>query len=205
MLVTTLCGGALAENCYIAKDEATGLCALVDPGFVSLELDAAVQKERFAFILLTHGHFDHAGAAAYYCRLTGAPLVCTEKEAALLTEPQLNLSAWFGGDPLCLVPDRTVRDGEEIAVGKSILTVMETPGHTARSCCYRADSLLFAGDTLMAGSMGRTDFPTGDGVQMRSSLKKLRTLPDNIRVYSGHGSSTTIGYEKQTNVYLCSL
>ena len=206
MRVTVFCGGSLAENCCLARDEATGLCVLVDPGFVSRELDHAVDAVKVSAILLTHGHFDHAGAAAYYRERTGTLLVCAAAEAPLLASSELNLSAWFSGAaPLSLIADRLVREGDTIQVGETTLTVMETPGHTAGSCCYLATGVLFAGDTLMAGSMGRTDFPTGNSRQMMDSLRRLKTLPEDTCIYSGHGEASTIGAAKQTNHYLRSL
>lgn len=206
MLVTAFCGGPLAENCYLAKDEATGQCVLVDPGFSSLALDKAVKEADVRYILLTHSHFDHAGAAEHYRIMTGASLVCAHAEAALLQEPKLNLSAWFDPSaPLILQADKTVGEGDGISLGETTLTVLETPGHTAGGCCYFTPGCLFAGDTLMAGSMGRTDFPTGNNRQMAQSLARLKELPEETAVYSGHGDVSTIGEEKRNNLYLRSL
>ena len=206
MIVTAFCGGPLAENCYIAKDETTGQCVLVDPGFSSPALDKAVGEADVRYILLTHSHFDHAGAAEHYRAVTGAQLVCAHAEAALLRDPALNLSAWFDSSaPLALEADRLVGEGDTIILGETTLKVMETPGHTAGGCCYYTPGCLFAGDTLMAGSMGRTDFPTGNNRQMMQSLLRLKALPEDTWLYSGHGGESTIGEERRTNLYLRSL
>lgn len=205
LLVTMLTGGLLAENCYVLKDEATGQCALVDPGFISRELDEAARGD-VRWILLTHGHFDHTGGVEHYRAMTGADVVCLAEEAALLSDPEQNLSAWVTPRaPLALSAGRTVQDGEQLLLGETTFTVLATPGHTAGGCCYYTPGWLFSGDTLMAGTVGRTDFPTGDSAALMRSVARLATLPGDTRLCSGHGAQSVLECEKKTNPYMGSL
>ena len=155
------------------------------------------------YIILTHGHFDHMGAAEALREETGAEIICHEKEAAALNNPDTNLSMPFSGRAMYVTCDKTVSQGDIITFGESSLKVIHTPGHTVGGISLLGDGVVFSGDTLFYRSIGRTDFPGGDyGVLEKSIKEKLYTLPGNTVVYSGHGIDTTIGEEKNGNYYI---
>ncbi|MBR2406135.1 MAG: MBL fold metallo-hydrolase [Clostridia bacterium] len=194
--------GALQANCVLLSD-GNGHLAVVDPGDEAPRLLALLKRcsGTVEAILLTHVHFDHILATKALQEATGAPLLVHEadepalsNEALSLIPPQLL--------PYSLTADRLLRDGDTVTVGEMVLEVLHTPGHTPGSCCYRCEDVLMAGDTLFAGSMGRTDLPGGDTVAMFHSLRRLSELPDELRVIAGHGEETTIGYERRYNPFL---
>jgi len=153
-------------------------------------------------ILLTHGHFDHIMAAKELKETWNVPIYACEKEIDVLTDGQKSLVAGYFREPYTITPDVTVKEGDELSIAGFTWKVFETPGHTIGSCCYyiEKESVLFSGDTLFAGSYGRTDFPTGSGRQIAESVRRLlSTLPDDTMVYPGHMDTTTIGFEKKYN------
>lgn len=194
--------GELGANCYMLSSERAAI--VIDPGCYSREvadfLNGASEKERI--ILLTHGHFDHIGGAARLRIETGAPIAIGEKDVDALSDALVNLSAVFGHPIEPFKADRIVTDGEKITVGDIELTAIETPGHTVGGVCFLADDILFSGDILFAGSVGRTDFPGGDPEELMSSLSRLLRLDGNIRVLSGHGGETTIDTERRCNPFV---
>ena len=140
--VVAYTGGEQSENCYLLRDVATGAAALVDPGFDSPDLRAAVEAETISLILLTHGHYDHIGGVEAFRK--GAQVVALQDEAALLRDSELNLSAWACPDRLLSVtPDRFLQDGDTVQLGETTLTVLATPGHTAGGCCYYTPGCCF--------------------------------------------------------------
>lgn len=207
MELTSMCLGSLMTNCYLAKNQTTGEMLLVDP---AAGADRIIQRIRQSegkpvAILLTHGHFDHIGAVEELReQYPGIKVYLHEKEADLARNPAANLSSDF--DCACTVkPDVLVHSQEELKVAGFLIRVLFTPGHTPGSCCYYLpeEGVLFSGDTLFAGSCGRTDFPGGSGRMMRESLEMLVTmLPEETKVYPGHDSFTTIGEEKRYNPFV---
>ncbi len=153
---------------------------------------------------MTHGHFDHAGAAEELAKQFDISIYALEKEQETLENPDLNLSGWEG-KTRAYRADCYLRDEEEIDLAGVHIRVLHTPGHTVGGCCYffPYQKLLFAGDTLFAQSVGRTDFPQGSMTDLvRSVREKLMTLPDDVTVYPGHNEITTIGTERMYNPYL---
>ena len=155
-------------------------------------------------ILLTHGHSDHIGAVQTLVDAYHVPVYIHEGDAEYLTNPEVNLSAYSGRSITVKVYDvRYVKEGDPISLGDTTFTVIETPGHTPGGVCYYTEGTLLAGDTLFQGSVGRTDFPNGDFEQLSQGIKeKLYTLPNDTKVYPGHGGQTTIGDEKQSNPFV---
>jgi glyoxylase-like metal-dependent hydrolase (beta-lactamase superfamily II) len=203
--------GAFGTNCYIIACTETGASAVIDPGvpdpWIRETLEAGGLKP--SQILLTHGHLDHIGGIASVKALTGAPVAVHGEDAPMLTDAMRNGSAYFGMPVVAPPPDRLLRDGAEVAVGNLRFKVLHTPGHTPGGICFYLAPAgdepghLFAGDTLFAGSIGRTDLEGGDhDALIRSIREKLLPLPKETVVYPGHGPTTTIGDEAEYNPYL---
>lgn len=204
MKITRIPGGPLPTNCYLLEDEATGAAAVIDPGFESEELSNLVQKNgHVSVILLTHGHFDHISGVSRLCRETGARVYLSVNDLLLVGDGRLNLAEPFTGSA---VPpfrvDVPLNNGDTVEVGSLTVRVMSTPGHTAGGCCFLVEDAIFSGDTLMKLSCGRTDCPTGSNAQMLDSLRRLAALKGDYRVFPGHGSPTTLDFERQNNVFL---
>ena len=198
--------GAVQTNCYLAYDEQTLEAFLVDPGDDAPRLLRAIGELGLSlrYILLTHGHFDHIWGVEELQKLSGARVYAYEGEKALCEDADLNVSE-RAGRPCTIKADFYVKDGEEITIEGITCRLIATPGHTAGSCCYYFEDagILFSGDTLFCESVGRTDLPTGSmSALVRSVREKLLPLPDEVKVYPGHGESTTIGHEKKYNAFL---
>ena len=193
----------IGTNSYLVVSEAGG-CAVIDPA-----ADAARILERCArlgaavrLILLTHGHFDHIGAVAELKRTTGAPVLISAADAPMLTDPDRSLAASFGMEQQTVRPDRLLQEGDALELDELTFTVLETPGHTPGSLCFQCGDMLFSGDTLFCGSIGRTDFPGGSKTDMQRSLRRLAGLEGDLRVLPGHEAETTLEHERRRNPYL---
>ncbi len=198
--------GPVQTNCYAVYREGATDCVVFDPGDRGANIASVLKYEGFQIrqILLTHGHFDHIGGVASLKEATGAPVACYAGEKSLCMDVQVNLSGDFGC-PVTVEPDSVLTDGQEITVAGITFKTLATPGHTVGSCCFYCEEggFVISGDTLFEGSVGRTDFPTGSMSQLvRSVREKLLVLPDDTKVYPGHGGETTIGYEKEFNGFL---
>lgn len=202
MKILRITTGDLQENAYLLTDEATGSVAVIDPGSPDPALMEAVRaaKDQVAMILLTHGHFDHIGAAEEVRALTGAPVYAAEEELPMLADAEKNLSALFQV-PTELTGVLPLHDGDRLLLGKLSVQAMHTPGHSMGGMCFLADGALFSGDTLFAGSVGRTDFWGGDGAMLLHSVRRLARLPGDCRVLPGHGEETTLARERLYNPY----
>lgn len=201
--VQTFSLGVLGTNCHILYD-ADGQAVIVDCDGRGREVEAFVEQRQLCvrLIALTHGHFDHIGAVQALRERYGCPVCIGEAETTLLASPALNLSEEMAVQPLSLSADRTVANGDTFDIGQMHWHVLHTPGHTAGSVCYVVNRFLVAGDTLFAGSCGRTDFPTGDPYQMHASLQRLAALEGDYTVLPGHGSVTTLSWERAHNPFM---
>ena len=197
--------GELDTNCWIASDGASGPLVVIDPAGEADVVIAALRGRSVAAVILTHGHFDHLGAASAVLAATGAPLLVHSADAASVTDAAANGGAVFGFDAVAPTPDRELADDDVIEAGALRLTVVHTPGHTPGSICLYAETdagpHLFSGDTLFAGSVGRTDFPGGDPCAMRDSIGRLALLPPETLVHPGHGPDTTLAREARSNFF----
>ncbi len=181
--------GELEENTYIVYKNGIGV--VIDPGFDGEKILSFI-KERgldIKYIILTHSHFDHIGAAEFLKNKLGAEIICSEEEKELLESAELNLSAFYSGR-IEITPDKTFSDGEKLTVGDMDFEFMLTPGHTKGSAVIFCEDSMFTGDTLFSDGYGRTDFPTGNWGDLMKSLRRLRGIEKNFKVYSGHGEES---------------
>jgi glyoxylase-like metal-dependent hydrolase (beta-lactamase superfamily II) len=207
VILATFPVGPLECNCTVLGDEASGEAMVVDPGDNIPQILALLQKHKLQLkqIVVTHGHIDHVGGALRLKKATGAPILLNKNDL-----PQLEMmdvqAGWLGIEPPDVAPpDASAEDGMMVGIAGHAAQVLFTPGHTKGSIClhFAPESLLLAGDTLFAGSIGRTDLPGGDSrLILRSLHERVLTLPDATRVIPGHGPATTIGEERETNPFL---
>src|SRR3984885_13300201 len=207
MILETFPLGPLQCNCTILGDELAGEAIVIDPGDEVERIHRRLTELGLELkqILITHGHIDHVGGALKLKRLTGAPILLNEADL-----PQLKMmdkqAAWLGiAPPETAPPDKLLTEGLTVGVDAFPATVIHTPGHTQGSVClhFAPLKLLVAGDTLFAGSVGRTDLPGGDSAQILDSINtRILALPDETRVLPGHGPDTTIGDERRSNPFL---
>jgi glyoxylase-like metal-dependent hydrolase (beta-lactamase superfamily II) len=199
--------GALQCNCSILGDETSGEAIVVDPGDDIPRIMAILQRHKLTVkqILITHAHIDHIAGAARLKRLTGAPILYNPRDLPLVKMMDVQ-AGWLGmATPEVLPPDDSLDQGRIIEIAGLSGEILHTPGHTQGSVCLYLpeQSLLLAGDTLFAGSVGRTDLPGGDGATLiRSIHNQLLPLPDSTVVVPGHGPNTTIGEERESNPFL---
>lgn len=209
MNVKKLTLSPLGTNCYIV-DAGSGEAVVIDPADSGEEILAAAENAGLAIkkILLTHGHFDHTGAAQYIKEKTGSPIYIHKADEELLSDSVKSLSFFCPGKPF--IPceaDVLFDDGDTITQGSITFTVMHTPGHTAGSVCFlctdeNGQHIMFSGDTLFKDSIGRSDVYSSDPGVMMQSLEKIKELNDDHIVYPGHGDSTTLNVEKRFNPFI---
>ena len=198
--------GSVQTNCYFVYREGSGDVIFFDPADKGDYIYETLKEKGLHVkgILLTHAHFDHIWGCNRLHELSGAPIYAYEEEKVLCEDAVTNVSEQVGR-PCTVFPDRYLKDGEEISIADITCRLIATPGHTVGSCCYYFEEagMLIAGDTLFQESVGRTDLATGSmGALVRSIRDKLFVLPDDTKVYPGHGDITTIGYEKQYNPFV---
>lgn len=205
MILARIVVGPLEVNCYILADENTGEAVLIDPGADAEDILRVVRDKnlKVRYIINTHAHFDHVGANAKIKQETGAQILMHEADLDML-EGAVDQAAFFGSRILPPpAPDIYVKDGDSVSAGEITLTVLHTPGHSRGGICLLADGMVFTGDSLFAGSIGRTDFDGGDLMTLINSIRtKLLRLPEDTRVFPGHGPDTTIGQELKDNPFL---
>lgn len=198
--------GPVYTNCYIAKNKETGEALIIDPADSpsKIELKVNAMGARPVTVLLTHGHFDHIMGVEAVREKYQIPVYACRQEEEMLREPSVNMTDQMGKS--CSIrPDVFLDDLQVFEAAGFSIQMIHTPGHTKGSCCYylKEEGVLFSGDTLFCGSVGRTDFPGGSASQIRDSLHRLlAALPDDTSVYPGHDTSTTIGYEKRYNPFV---
>jgi len=197
-VLETLPVGSVAANCYIFGCANTKEAVIIDPGaedgLIKARISALGLKP--IYVINTHGHGDHIGANSKM----KLPILIHASDAQYLMNPLKNMSAMVGAPVSSPPASRLLEDGETIEVGELTLEVMHTPGHTPGSICLKCGEIIFTGDTLFAEGYGRTDLPGGVEYKLIKSVReRLFTLPDETKVYPGHGPATTIGHEKGHN------
>lgn len=206
MKIVQIPNGVFAENCYLVIDEQAAQCAIVDPGeeaglFLHKIAEAGA---KLTGIWLTHAHLDHVLGVSRLVAETGVPVWLHPADRPLY-DAVPEQATWFGlaGSPPLPAPDREMVPGEELTVGTLRFAIRHAPGHSPGSVCLVGQGVVFSGDVLFAGSVGRTDLPGGDGETLIASIEReLLPLPDDTILYSGHGPESTIGRERRTNPFL---
>ena len=206
MDISVLTVGPIQTNCYVVHQEGNSQCVVIDPGEEAAKIADFLKRKGLECkgILLTHGHFDHILAAQAVKEKYNIPIYACRQEEEMLREPSINMTVHYG-QGCSIVPDVFLEDLDVIRLAGFSVQMIHTPGHTKGSCCYylKDEGVLFSGDTVFYGSVGRTDFPGGSTAEIVRSLHKLvDSLPEETEVFPGHDASTTIGYEKRYNPFV---
>ncbi|MCC8181450.1 MAG: MBL fold metallo-hydrolase [Clostridiales bacterium] len=204
MYLRSVTVGFVSTNCYFLGDEATHMAAVIDPGDSGERLCGLLREEGYtpSMILLTHGHFDHVDGVPGFLSASGPIPVYISRRDYPASPTNFHISA-IGEEGLKGVDNvRFLSEGDTVALGSHAIRVLETPGHTSGGLTYQVEELLFTGDTLFAGSCGRTDFADSDPQAMLASLAKLGQLEGDYTVLPGHGPASTLERERQSNPYL---
>ena len=207
MEIQTLVVGDYQVNCYLVWDKESGEGFIIDPGADGPQINSAVERVGFkpSGIVLTNGHLDHIGAVRELLERWSVPLYAGRNEVQLLIDPAANMSAMTGRPVSTPEPDFLLDDEQPFSVGTIELRALATPGHSPGGICllHETQGVLFCGDCLFAGSIGRTDFPgCSTELLMKSIEEKIMTLPESIICFPGHGPKTTVGAERANNPFL---
>ncbi|MFO7989862.1 MAG: MBL fold metallo-hydrolase [Thermodesulfobacteriota bacterium] len=205
MIIKKLEVGPIMANCFILGCEDTREAVVIDPGDDPDRILMTLAKEKLTvkYLIDTHGHFDHVGANRRMKEVTGAELAIHPDDVPMLAQLARSAASFGLSAENSPEPDLLLNEGDTVSFGNITLKVIHTPGHSRGGICLYTPGHLFAGDTLFAGSIGRTDLPGGDYDTLIASIKqKLLNLPDDTRVYTGHGPETTIANEKRMNPFL---
>ncbi len=204
MIVSSFTVGPFEENCYLLVDEDTRDAVLVDPGdegdLIVSEVKASGATLRA--IWLTHGHLDHIGGIAAVLRAWKVPVYLHPLDQALYNDGPKHAAAYGVPFEMPPAPDRELAEGDELTLGSHRFSVMHVPGHAPGHVAFYGEGVIFGGDVLFAGSVGRTDFDHSNPAHFEQSLERFAALPPETQVYSGHGGETTIGAELRTNPFL---
>lgn len=205
MIVETLIIGALQVNTYLLICEKSKECAVIDPGGdeEKIWLKLTQHEVQLKYIINTHGHLDHIIGNTYLKERSHAKIIIHQDDAEMLINPHPSILSMMYGNYFPVPPDIKVKEGDKIKIGQVELEVIHTPGHTLGGICLLTDGLIFTGDTLFAGGIGRTDFPGGSYPTLISSIKdKLFPLDNKLKIYPGHGPASDLQTEIDHNPFL---
>ncbi|MGB8657906.1 MAG: MBL fold metallo-hydrolase [Candidatus Zixiibacteriota bacterium] len=205
MIIKALTVGPLETNCYILGDERSREAVVIDPGgdFENIEKQVRDLKLKVKYIVLTHGHFDHIGALAQLRKATGAEVLVHAADAKMLCSVGQAQPFFLESGAQPCPADRTVKEGDKLELGAGVIEVLHTPGHTPGGISLVVDKVIFTGDTLFCGSVGRADLPGSSYKTLMDSIRtKLMAKGDDYVIYPGHGPASTIGEERRENPFL---
>ncbi|MGZ5353745.1 MAG: MBL fold metallo-hydrolase [Actinomycetota bacterium] len=206
MYLDVFSDNSFETNCWLIGAEGTDEAVVVDPGFSPAVVHRMLETEgrRPVAVLATHGHFDHIGSAAEFCG-DDLPFYIHEGDVLALTDPEAWGGTLTGTPPVPVKTVKTLADGDVLTFAGFRIEVLHTPGHTPGCVCFRTDGIVFSGDLVFAGSIGRTDFPASSTADMARSLSRFLELPDPTEVFPGHGPRTSVGRERERNPFLKEL
>jgi glyoxylase-like metal-dependent hydrolase (beta-lactamase superfamily II) len=205
VIIKSLTVGPIMANCYILGCEKTAAAVVIDPGDDVDKILLALSESKLTvkYIVNTHGHFDHVGGNRKLKEATGADILIHADDAPMLGHLKEAAASFGLKSDTSPAPDRLLKDGDSLSFGNITLQVLHTPGHSPGGIALYTPGAVFVGDTLFAGSIGRTDLPGGNFDVLKKSIhNQLFTLPEDVTVYPGHMGTTTIGREKHTNPFV---
>lgn len=204
MLIKNLAVGQLQANCFVVVDEKTREAMVIDPGDEPDRIMEIVKEDnlKVKYIVCTHAHFDHVGAISDIKDETDAKIVIHQEERELYSSA-MDQAAFWGYELAPLPePDMLVQEGDKLEIGSLKFEILHTPGHSPGGICLYGEDVVFTGDTLFEGSVGRTDFYGGDMNKLKRSFSRLMSLPPDTKVFAGHGRSSSIRQEKASNFFM---
>ena len=203
MIVKPLVLGELRTNCYLIIND-KGNCIVIDPADEKDKIISEIKSQNLSLkaILLTHGHFDHIMATNALKKEFDCPVIIGDADEEMLKDDLKNAAALLGMHVEKILADKKVNDKDVLDIDDFRIKVIATPGHTKGSVCYVLEDNIFSGDTIFFECVGRTDLYGGDAVKLMTSLKKLKDLEGEYKIFSGHGRETTLSYEKEYNPWL---
>jgi hydroxyacylglutathione hydrolase len=204
MKIDCLSVGPLQTNCYVISDEQTLDAMVVDPGDEADRILALIRQEKLkvSMIVCTHAHFDHVGAVSRLRQETGAKVALNRDDIEIYNKAQDQAAFWEYSIEPPPEPDLLLADRDKISIGHLDFDVLSTPGHSPGGICLYGEGVVLSGDTVFAGSVGRTDFYGGNIDELKKSFIEILALPPETRILPGHGDSTTVGRERETNFFL---
>jgi glyoxylase-like metal-dependent hydrolase (beta-lactamase superfamily II) len=207
MKIENIVVGALQVNCFMVYDEDSLDAMVIDPGDEAEKIIRLIEdrKLKVSKIVCTHAHFDHIGAVRKLKEKTGAPVLIHEADFDIFMRADSQAASWGFQIEQPPEPDIYVVDGDEIVVARSRFMVLHTPGHSPGGICLYGEGVMFTGDTIFAGSVGRTDFYGGSIAELKRSFTKIISLPPETRIFPGHGPLTTVKKEKEYNFFVQEL
>jgi hydroxyacylglutathione hydrolase len=207
MKISAMAVGPIQSNCYIVWDEKTGEGIVIDPGDEAGRILKTIEENgvKIGAIVCTHAHFDHVGGVTGVKRKTGAKVAVSRDDLELFMHAGRQGMLWGFHIEQPSAPDMLLAEGDEIKTGALKFTVLSTPGHSPGGICLYGEGVLFTGDTVFAGSVGRTDLPGGSSDDLKKSFSRIVSLPPATRILPGHGPESTVGEEKETNFIVYEL
>lgn len=207
MIIERVVVGPLQTNSYIIGEETTGEAIIIDPGDEPDRIMDLIKEHNLKVITIvcTHGHFDHIGATGDIKRMTGAKVLIHSEEVEIYNTARDQAAFWGYEIDDIPEPEGFIGESDEVRAGNICFKVLHTPGHSPGGICLYGEGIVITGDTIFQGSVGRTDFPGGDIIQLKQSVKRLLDLPEETKILSGHGPETTVGREQRENIFIHEL
>jgi hydroxyacylglutathione hydrolase len=207
MKIDTVAVGPLQVNCFIVYDEDSHDAIVVDPGDEAERIIGLIEEKKLKVsrIVCTHAHFDHVGAVKRIKDKTGAAVLLHKGDSDIYMRVDKQGALWGFHIEQPPVPDLYVIEGDEVDIGRSRLTILHTPGHSPGGICLYGEGVILTGDTIFAGSVGRTDFPGGSLKELKSSFARIIALPPETMIFPGHGPLTSVKDEKEGNFFVYEL